>query len=840
MFFDWIAREGWIIVNWWLISTLGGLTALPLIMRLLPSLPDKGYTLARGAGWLMIGFVFWLLGILGFLNNSVGSIVFAWGLVLAVALIVNFRFPLDWQSWWKENRKLIVVTEVLFVVLLVSFALFRAHQNNFASTEKPMDLAFMSAIQHSQSFPPNDPWLSGYSISYYYFGYLLAAMNSMLAGVPSTIGYNMHLALLFALAGISSFGIGYNLVRSRKASSRAEAMVFGGLAAFFLLWMSNFYMPLVEMPYKSGEASADYLCFWDTKDLAQYPPNYVPGNAFDPSQYESWFWFGASRTITERALSTPEYSGSCADSAYQQTGERINEVIDEFPAFSFILGDSHPHVMGLPFVLLALGIALNVVLSSDAPNRWQTLFYGVSVGALIFFNTWDAPIYITVIVGAEFIRRLSSSERDWLSLVKFGGAILILGIIAFSPFLIGFRSQAGGILPNVLHPTRPQQLFLMFGPFILLLGFYLIVEVWRGLKSSELKPLLGGGLAAGVFMTLIFVMLFLLLVGTIAWDYQETINRFVAQYGGWDEVTRQVLDRWLMRGLTPLLLFITLGLGFSRLFAGGQPLQNRFALLLLICGLGLVIIPEFVYLRDNFGTRMNTVFKFYYQAWVMFSISAAYGVYTITRDLTLPKPNFVLQGFFVLMLVVIMLAGSIYSVFGYYNRMVVSRETDDSTVTLDGGRNFRIPIEDYEAIMCLKDLVGNADVVVAEANPESSPSTISVNYNPIHGRVGSLTGIPVVIGWTGHESQWRGSSYYEARGTRTTDLDMLYTDSRLAVILEIVDRYGIDYIIFGNTERQHYGSGAEITLQDNFEVVCEATSPFGSATTRIYRVGNDG
>ena len=187
MIFEWLAREGWIVFNWWLLVTLAGVAALPLTTRLLGGLPDKGYTLARAAGLLLVGFVFWLLASLGFLTNAPGSLILSWLIVLVAGIIVHFRHPqrFDWRGWWQQNRPVVLVGEVLFVALLIFFALFRAHIPDLTGTEKPMELAFMSAVQRSEIFPPNDPWLSGYAISYYYFGYVISAALSMLSGIAA-------------------------------------------------------------------------------------------------------------------------------------------------------------------------------------------------------------------------------------------------------------------------------------------------------------------------------------------------------------------------------------------------------------------------------------------------------------------------------------------------------------------------------------------------------------------------------------------------------------------------------------------------------------------------------
>jgi uncharacterized membrane protein len=129
--FEWLAREGWIVLSWWLLVTLAGVAAFPLCTRLLSGLPDRGYTLARAVGLLLVGWVFWLLGSLGFLPNSSGSILLAWLIVLVGSLASYFsaRERRDWRAWWRENRSVVLVGEVLFAVLLIGWTIVRAHQD---------------------------------------------------------------------------------------------------------------------------------------------------------------------------------------------------------------------------------------------------------------------------------------------------------------------------------------------------------------------------------------------------------------------------------------------------------------------------------------------------------------------------------------------------------------------------------------------------------------------------------------------------------------------------------------------------------------------------------------
>lgn len=873
MVFEWLAREGWIVFNWWALLTLAGLAVLPLCVRLLSGLPDRGYTLARAVGVLLTGFVFWLLGSLGFLRNDNGSILLAWVLVMVLSAAVYFRVreAFDWRAWWKENRTVIIVAEVLFIVLLLGWSLVRSHQNALTNTEKPMDLMFISSIMRSPSLPPNDGWMSGYSISYYYFGYLIAAMLSMMSGISSTIGFNMTIAMVFALTGLTAFGVVYNLVRSRalrdpveatsdaieRIPSRLPAVLTGILGMLMVVLMGNFQMALVEYPYQARIAPEWYLAWTGTQAREVYPERELardanipddqpvtlnPGKT-DPTTWEFWWWFRASRVLNDFDL-----NGNVAQDA---------QPIDEFPQFSFLLSDNHPHVMALPYVLLALGLALNVLLVGRAPNWSEIVFYALCVGSLVFLNTWDGPIYIAALVGMEGLRRLMRGQgrltnRDLLRLAGFAAALVGLTLLFYFPFLVSFRSQASGILPNITTPTLFQQFFIMFGPFVLILAVFFTVEAWRAGKRFNL---IWGLTAAGVLLG--FLALFLLLMILAALILPETaaaVAQFVEPYGGINNALPLVINRRFEISVLLTTVFILIGvfLIVGRLYARQLPFaqptspddtevsrEDRivinyspatgFALLIALLGLGLVLVPEFLYLKDNFGSRINTIFKFYLQAWVVFSVASAYGVYAVLGDNRRPVALPV-RGIFGIIAFGAVGLGLLYPIFGIHSRMFI--ETGrvanlDSALTLDGGSTLVLS-SDYQSIECFNNLIGDQNLVVAEA--------LGGPYDSRFGRVAGLTGVPVVLGWQNHESQWRGPTYPEVVGSRGQDIPQLYTDLRWEVAQEIIQRYGIDYIFYGSSERSTYSSAGEEKFIENLEPVCAVAGADGRPLSVFYRV----
>ena len=56
-----------------------------------------------------------------------------------------------------------------------------------------------------------------------------------------------------------------------------------------------------------------------------------------------------------------------------------------------------------------------------------------------------------------------------------------------------------------------------------------------------------------------------------------------------------------------------------------------------------------------------------------------------------------------------------------------------------------------------------------------------------------------MLGWPGHEAQWRGS--YAPQGSRRDDITKLYSTTRWDEAQSIIDQYDIRYIFIGSLER---------------------------------------
>jgi uncharacterized membrane protein len=460
---------------------------------------------------------------------------------------------------------------------------------------------------------------------------------------------------------------------------------------------------------------------------------------------------------------------------------------------------------------------------------------------------------LLALVGADGLRRVINrqgrlEQSDFFGMAGLLAALLVLTGIFYLPFLISFRSQASGFLPNIITPTYFPQFFLMFGPFLLILIFFLLNEIRLG--RLRMNWLLAAQTVIALFVGLLVVVLVLILVALRVPEIYDSVMQFGARFGGLDKVLPLIAERRWVTLPTTVLLLAMLVIVVARVFprrqkflAGDVDQEARqvvtyspstgMALVMIALAVGLTLVPEFFYLRDNFGVRINTIFKFYYQAWVLFSIASAYAVYVMLFD-TEMRPSLIAQIAFSVVAIVVVGCGLLYPILGNYTHSFVDTGRANSNsisapLTLDGARTL-VTSNDYQTVICWQNQLGDKPVVVAEL------SDGAYNRPIVNARVSGLTGVPDVLGWSNHERQWRGSTYDEVAGNRQADLDTLYKDARWEDVQPIIQQYGISYIFYGSSEREKYGSSGEEKFIDHLQPVCSVSDGNGQPASVFYRV----
>lgn len=775
-------------LSWYFLTTLLGWLTFPIAYSLFPALADRGYSLARAAGLLLWGYVFWLLASIGIAQNDIGGILLAAALLAALSFWLLGSRRAEIVEFLRSHLFVVIVTEFLFLAAFGFMAFVRSANPELTSTEKPMELAFINGILRSPTFPPHDPWLSGYAISYYYFGYVMTAMLAKLSGIPGSMAHNLMTALVFGLGAVGSYGILFTLL-ARTGNDGRRPSVFSALfAPLFLLLVSNFEA-LLEVLHRRGlfwgrDASGALVSsFWtwlDMKELSQPP---IEPFQWVPDRY--LWWWRASRVIQD----------------YDMTGG-FREVIDEFPFFSFLLGDLHPHVLAIPFSLLAVAVALNLYLGGFRGvldifgNRLHVhlpgfLFFALVIGGLAFLNTWDILVGATLIVAAYVLLRADEDGWRWNrieDLLLFALPLGLVSILLYFPFYLGFSSQAGGILPNFMYVTRGAHLWVMWGTLFIPIFAYLLHL--RRVHGSEFQWRLGASLSLGFVLVLYLLTLSLGWAGSLV--EPDFVQNFLASQG---LTAAQYIGETALRRLEYFgslvtllaLLLPSLAYLFSRLQNPQESEStpravHRYVILLIAVGTILVIAPEFVYLRDQFGYRINTVFKFYYQAWILLSLAAAFGVSVLVQRL-----SGLSSILFRLLTALVIFAGLLYPALGLLNKTNDFKPVDG--FTLDDFDRIRRENPDEAAAIEFLRTVPNGVLLESVGDGYSG-----------YARISTHTGLQTVLGWPGHEAQWRGT--YEPQGSRREDVTKLYTTSYWEEAQQIIDEYDIRYIFIGSLERR--------------------------------------
>ena len=803
------------VIIWWLSIILIGLAVFPLVSTLFIRFEDRGIIFSNMIGLLFISGIHFAFNTMHLVPFSQAGCLIIAAAVCAVNIVLFYKGKLA-KNFKGVNVSLIAAEEAILLFLYIIWVWMIGYRPGAYGTEKFMDYGFITSMLKSKWMPFEDMWYSGEPINYYYGGQYVTAWTAKLCGVSAGIAYTAMRATIAAFSFSLPLALVFQMLRDRFRESFRIPWVGGVLAGLACAFCGNFHYVIYGIILSAVNHSKGV-------------------------EYSYWF------------PDSTRYIGYDPDLP--------DKTIHEFPAYSTVLGDLHAHYINILFVVTVTAIAYAFAQRMLAEGREpegrertaksiakeiflqpEIILIGLMTGYFRFTNFWDFPIYFVVCGSVIFFMNLwkyGSSIRRFAAVMA-GQAVFafLLGVIAALPFTLTF-DQISTEVGLVHSHTQFYQFMILWGlPLAVSILFIVVLVREQRTKLQRAREAIrltgrreapdagtaGAGESDEENADLKEIDAILAdLQGTDAGRADsESVDLGHTDYqGAGDELS----DPKTSGAEIPTEAHAEKGSEQKKtqdteetvLF--GLMLPDLAALLFGLCAIGLILMPEVIYVKDIYGGehyRANTMFKLTYQAWILFAIVMGYALIRILVGRMKPARILAAVCTFLLLLTLGYLPQSIKDWCG--NIFDPSLRTGtDASVFVD--ESFHT---DFAAITWLNNEVRGRPVCL-EA-PGDSYSTRE--------RVSVATGLPTVAGWYVHEWLWRGDP--DALNERNKDIEAIYTSGDEKLVKSLIEKYNITYIYIGTQERQaYYNSIKDVFLQSLGEVVFS-----DGEYTYIVKVGN--
>ena len=805
------------VLAWLLLIEAMSLLVLPITFMLFRHLPDRGYLFAKTLGILLVSILVWLLASYHLVSFSQVSLMISAVILAAISLPILIRNRGCLTRFISERWRMLAFAEVVFISAFLIFVVIRMANPDlwhpYLGGEKPMDMAYLIAVLKSSYMPPYDPWFAGGYINYYYWGQFMVATLIRGTGIEPTVAFNLAVPLFFAL----TFGSAYSLVYNLASGSIIRNKLDSKPPTIGLLGQ------VLRSPVSAGLMGGIFVT--------------ILGNLDGAVQIIGNLW---QQLILGGPIETFDFWRSTRVMLPDPPGHEITE----FPFFTFLFGDLHAHLMAIPFTILVIGISLSIVVGVRDKNGYKKsmshgqgfaelgrlVILGLAVGSLRLINTWDFPAYLLLacisVLLAEYFR---NGGLSLMVIIKSGLKILLVtvsGFLTFLPYHLAYETFFSSF-ESTTNQTVLWHFLLIHGLFIFVVGSFFLVDL-RGYWSACWGKITG-----------------ILQSETTSSSLANNSSRHRLNYKKFTSLTLVVfLFGYLainylsgVFGSTIPFVIVLLALvlvSASRHLWSDHYKDPRTVFVSILIGTALVIVIGVDIVRvEGDIDRMNSIFKFYLQVWVLLGIASAYlvwrQIYMHSIDQVIPR---YWRHIWVTVLVLLIAGTAIYPIFG--TQMRLRSRFEILPMTLDGTAYMRSAVysdphgkialaPDYEGIQWLLTNVSGSPVVLEGLTP---------NYR-WGGRISVYTGLPTVIGWQWHQEQQR-RGYSWAIGERARDVDRIYRTSEMSEAIELLWEYGVEYIYIGQLERLYYPreslSKFRDTILPSIELVYE------NEGVEIYRI----
>ncbi len=467
---------------------------------------------------------------------------------------------------------------------------------------------------------------------------------------------------------------------------------------------------------------------------------------------------------------------------YPNATRFIYHTIHEFPIYSFVVSDLHGHVLDIPFVLLTIAVVFTLFVKANIAKQWSlfgSIFLGFLLAIMYMTNAWDGIIYFLlsfmVILYIEMQRRKYNMHAR-----NFFMQFLSSHFLEENAFL----DICISIFMQVL--TLGISFYLFSRPFAF---FFDTADLVHGI----------GVLCAPTFLTNMGHL------GPFLFEADHC----------------QHSPFWQLFILYGFFYFFVFGfLWFLSGKKKGEKIipTDIFVLILIILSTLLIIIPEFVYLKDIYPAhyRANTMFKLVYQSFMMLSLCCGYIIvrlFLLWRNKIRKVFNFYFLYFlFSLVFLALVFIYPYFAITSYYGQL-------QNYTSLDGTKYLqKLYPTDYDAILWLNTNIAGQPVIL-EAQGDSYTD---------YARVSANTGLPTVLGWTVHEWLWRGS--YSPLPERINDVQTMYESPDITITKQLLDKYNVSFVFIGQLEREKYKNLQEDKFAELGKLI------YRNGTTSIYQI----
>ncbi len=826
------------VLAWLVLLEVLGLLAFPFTFSAMRGLADRGYGVAKVLGILLLAVLSWIGPALKILPYQRWEIGLALLLIAACSAVLAWRRRAGLRDFLRARSRLLLTEEGIFLALFLLFLLVRWGNPDLwhpaRGGEKPMDFAYLNAVIKSTFFPPYDPWFAGGFLSYYYFGFVIVGTLIKLTGIVPAVAYNLAVPALFALTGTGAFAVAYSLAAGDRATRFArEVEEEGGL------WLGPLLAGVAGLFFVTIIGNlAEVKLIWDqwSAHSVLSLQSSIPGLSGLLRGLDGAFaWL-----LHRQPLAFPN------DWWFWNASRVIPDTINEFPFFTFTYADLHAHMIALPLTLLALATAVALVRLTDfglgladfpgatgsqdpdrrlpiaEPSPWRIawpelvliLLFGLVAGALRATNTWDFPTYLLVALAALAVAelqrrrgmalpegldaRLAFAFRAVVSVLWRALVLVVAATLVFYPYTKYYASAYAGLQLYTDAKTSIPDYFTVWGLFLVTTTIVLLGEWWAQVREAQTPVWLGR-----TFPFVLAAVACLILAG----------------------LALHVTIWAIAVPLFTLALVLALGRDI--------PPARRLALLVIALAFAITIGVEVVRQKDDIG-RMNTVFKFYVQAWVLFGIGSAFGLASwLPRAGKWSNGARRLAGALVL---VLFACAALYPPLAARAKVLDRFSAQDQPHTLDGMAymNDAVYFDNNQDLLIPDDKLA-IDWMLQ--NVQGSPVILEGNTPGYRwgNRFAIYTGLPAVMGWDWHERQQRSVVPGTVIDRRLNHVKEMYDTGDVARAEHLLDYYDVRYIVVGQLERAYY-SPEGLAKFDQMVGQGYLRVAYDRASVRIYEV----